>query len=223
MIRTDEFLAMLDLVSVVGRHVELKKAGADFVGLCPFHAEKTASFRVSPRRQRFKCFGCGKHGDAIGFYRELLGLGFLDACAKLAEENGVKLDGVTSTVTEHGRQILKLAEVELPAFDLWMKMRIEALKRQADELRDSFQVRRAMAREIEKLASGDSGLSPEQIETFREVYFAQVDLALAMRDTGERIESEIERLEMSPEAEVPRFLRMFYVNSELREGLEGLL
>ena len=62
-----ELLARADVVEVVGRYVQLKKSGANFMGLCPFHAEKTPSFSVSPAKQFYHCFSCGKHSN--GFYR----------------------------------------------------------------------------------------------------------------------------------------------------------
>ena len=61
-----ELLARVDIVEVVGRHVALRKGGANFLGLCPFHEEKSPSFTVSPSKQFFHCFGCGKNGSAIG-------------------------------------------------------------------------------------------------------------------------------------------------------------
>ena len=64
-----------DVVEVVGRHVQLKKAGANFLGLCPFHGEKSPSFTVSPAKQFYHCFGCGVSGNAIKFLMESHGLG----------------------------------------------------------------------------------------------------------------------------------------------------
>jgi len=77
----------VDIVDVVGRYVPLKKRGTNFVGLCPFHAEKTPSFTVSPVKQVYHCFGCGVHGTTIGFLMEHMELTFpdaVDALAKLA-------------------------------------------------------------------------------------------------------------------------------------------
>ncbi|MBX3622599.1 MAG: DNA primase [Rhizobacter sp.] len=84
-----ELLSRVDIVEVVGRHVQLKKAGINHKGLCPFHGEKTPSFIVSPTRQTYHCFGCGVHGNAIGFLMENNGMGFLDAVRDLAQQVGL--------------------------------------------------------------------------------------------------------------------------------------
>ncbi len=74
-----DLLARVDIVDVVGRYVQLKKGGQNYLGLCPFHAEKSPSFTVSPSKQFFHCFGCGAHGSAIGFVMEHRGQGYVDA------------------------------------------------------------------------------------------------------------------------------------------------
>ena len=74
-----EFLARADVVEIVGRYVQLKKGGANFMGLCPFHGEKSPSFSVSPSKQFYHCFGCGKNGNAIGFLMEHAGMNFIEA------------------------------------------------------------------------------------------------------------------------------------------------
>ncbi|MBR6976503.1 MAG: DNA primase, partial [Ottowia sp.] len=84
-----DLLARADIVDIVGRHVQLKKAGANYLGLCPFHGEKTPSFNVSPSRQFFHCFGCGKHGDAISFIMEHTGATFREAVEDLAQQCGL--------------------------------------------------------------------------------------------------------------------------------------
>ncbi|MDH0864638.1 DNA primase [Mitsuaria sp. GD03876] len=86
-----DLLARVDIVDVVGRHVDLKKAGINHKGLCPFHGEKTPSFTVSPSRQTFHCFGCGQHGNAVGFLMEHLGIGFIDAVRDLAQQAGMQV------------------------------------------------------------------------------------------------------------------------------------
>ncbi|MFM9878851.1 MAG: DNA primase [Burkholderiaceae bacterium] len=86
-----ELVARVDVVEVVGRHVQLKKAGANFSGLCPFHAEKSPSFTVSPSKQFYHCFGCGKNGNAIGFLMDHLNMGFIDAVKDLAQQTGLQV------------------------------------------------------------------------------------------------------------------------------------
>lgn len=76
---------------MVGRHVELKRSGRSYRGLCPFHGEKTPSFYVSPERRTYKCFGCQRGGDAISFLMEYEGKDFLSAVRALASEAGIPL------------------------------------------------------------------------------------------------------------------------------------
>ena len=86
-----ELLARVDIVEVVGRYVQLKKGGANFMGLCPFHGEKSPSFSVSPSKQFFHCFGCGKNGNAIGFLMDHTGAGFVEAVKDLAQQVGLQV------------------------------------------------------------------------------------------------------------------------------------
>ncbi len=82
-------LGRVDIVDVVDRYVKLKKAGANFSACCPFHNEKTPSFTVSPSKQFYHCFGCGAHGNAIGFLMEYSGLAYPEAIRSLAETVGM--------------------------------------------------------------------------------------------------------------------------------------
>jgi DNA primase len=84
-----DLLNRVDIVDVVGRYVQLKKGGANYQGLCPFHSEKSPSFTVSPTKQFYHCFGCGAHGTAIGFLIEYSGMGFVDAVKDLAQNVGM--------------------------------------------------------------------------------------------------------------------------------------
>ena len=84
-----DLLNRVDIVDVVGRYVQLKKGGANFMGLCPFHNEKSPSFTVSPTKQFYHCFGCGAHGTSIGFLIEYSGMGFVDAVKDLAQNVGM--------------------------------------------------------------------------------------------------------------------------------------
>src|SRR5215471_15413226 len=80
-----------DIVRVVGEYVRLKKAGKDFSGLCPFHQEKTPSFTVSPIKQIFYCFGCGKGGDVYNFVMEMEKCEFPEAVKLVAEKCGISI------------------------------------------------------------------------------------------------------------------------------------
>ncbi|HXR48562.1 MAG TPA: DNA primase [Candidatus Limnocylindrales bacterium] len=84
--------AASDIVDVIGSYLPLKKAGANFVALCPFHKEKTPSFNVNPHRQIFHCFGCHKGGDVFTFVKEYENIGFLDAVRRLADRAKIPLE-----------------------------------------------------------------------------------------------------------------------------------
>jgi DNA primase len=86
-----DLLNRVDIVDVVTRYVQLRKAGANYVGLCPFHNEKTPSFSVSPAKQFYHCFGCGVHGNAIGFLMAYASLGYVDAVKDLASQVGMQV------------------------------------------------------------------------------------------------------------------------------------
>ena len=86
-----DLLNRVDIVDVVGKYVQLKKGGANFMGLCPFHNEKSPSFTVSPTKQFYHCFGCGAHGSAIGFLMEYSGQSYPDAVRELAQSVGLSV------------------------------------------------------------------------------------------------------------------------------------
>lgn len=87
----EEIKSRLDIVDIVGRYVQLKQAGKNFSGRCPFHSEKTPSFIVSPELQRYKCFGCGVSGDMFNFVQNIENIDFPETLEKLAKEAGVTL------------------------------------------------------------------------------------------------------------------------------------
>lgn len=87
----DDLIARADIVEVVGRRVQLKKAGREFKACCPFHDEKTPSFTLSPAKGFYHCFGCGAHGTAIGFLMEFDHMSFVEAIESLASSMGVEV------------------------------------------------------------------------------------------------------------------------------------
>ena len=98
-----ELLSRVDIAEVIGRHVQLKKGGANLMGLCPFHGEKSPSFSVSPSKQFYYCFGCGASGDAIRFLTEHTGASFRDAVADLAQQVGLTVPDDTRSDDERHR------------------------------------------------------------------------------------------------------------------------
>lgn len=80
-----------DIVEVVSEHIQLRKAGRNFVGLCPFHGEKTPSFNVNPEKQIYKCFGCDAVGDVIKFVQQIDRVSFVEAVTHLAQRTGIAL------------------------------------------------------------------------------------------------------------------------------------
>ncbi|KAB2935853.1 MAG: DNA primase [Candidatus Contendobacter sp.] len=87
----DQLLSRVDLVEIVNSRTPLRRAGREFMACCPFHAEKTPSFSVSPSKQFYHCFGCGAHGNAIGFLMDYERLEFLDAVEELARHAGLEV------------------------------------------------------------------------------------------------------------------------------------
>ena len=112
-------LARVDIVEVVGRYVTLKKGGQNFVGLCPFHGEKTPSFTVSPSKQFFHCFGCGAHGSAVGFLMDHRGLSYVEAIEELAQSVGLAVPRESQRSIQEAAQSRGLGEVLQKAADFY--------------------------------------------------------------------------------------------------------
>jgi DNA primase len=100
-----DLLSRVDIVEVVGRHVELKRSGANHMGLCPFHGEKSPSFSVNAPKQFYHCFGCGAHGDAIRFLMEHSGMSFRDAVSDLAQQVGMAVPDDPTDPAEQQRAL----------------------------------------------------------------------------------------------------------------------
>ena len=131
-----DLLNRVDIVDVVGQHVKLKKAGANFQGLCPFHSEKSPSFSVSPTKQFYHCFGCGAHGSAISFLMEYSGLGYVDAIEDLARSAGLDVPREERTASDMARQqqAMALSEVMSSAAD-WYRQQLKSSNRAVEYLK----------------------------------------------------------------------------------------
>ncbi|MDQ6968811.1 MAG: DNA primase, partial [Mariprofundaceae bacterium] len=101
----DEVLSRSDVVEIVSRHVELKRSGSNFMGLCPFHHEKSPSFSVSADKQLYYCFGCGKGGGAFQFLMDHDGYSFPEAVEYLAEKSGLALPQETDADRLQNQQV----------------------------------------------------------------------------------------------------------------------
>ncbi len=135
--KVQEILERTDLVALVSRHVELRKSGRTFLGLCPFHAEKTPSFNVNPERRFFKCFGCDASGDAITFLQRLHGRSFVETVRELAREAGIEIEQRVDPAMEERSRMLQASELARRHFEerLWNDPRA-ALGRQHLEQRN---------------------------------------------------------------------------------------
>jgi DNA primase len=139
-----------DIVEIVSESVPLRKAGKDFSGLCPFHAEKTPSFSVSPDKQLFYCFGCGEGGDVFHYLMRRDGLSFGEALRMLARRFGIEIEDreMTAEEREAARRREQLLWIQREAGD-WFRRSLAG--------GDAGAARRYLGRR---------GLNPEVLETF---------------------------------------------------------
>ena len=114
--KIQEVLDRVDLVNLVSRYVELKKAGREFKGRCPFHQEKTPSFYVVPEKRFYFCHGCRASGDAVSFVQRYLGKTFIDAIRDLAREVGVDLEAAQDPGARERQQLKEATDLAAEHF-----------------------------------------------------------------------------------------------------------
>ena len=162
-----DLLNRVDIVDVVGRYVQLKKGGANFSGLCPFHNEKSPSFTVSPTKQFYHCFGCGAHGTAIGFLMEYSGLGFVESVKDLAQSVGM-------TVPEQEDRLPPAQRAELQAKTLAlsdaMTMACNFYRQQLRSARPAIDYLKGRGLTGEIAAKYWIGYAPDGWDSLREVF-----------------------------------------------------
>src|ERR1700712_5492928 len=99
-----QILSRIDIIEIVGEFVRLKKRGANYLGLCPFHNEKTPSFTVSPSKEIYKCFGCGKSGNTISFIMEHEKLSYVEALKWLGNKYNIEIEETERSPEQKSQQ-----------------------------------------------------------------------------------------------------------------------
>jgi DNA primase len=165
----EQLKSSIDIVKVIGEYVRLKRVGATgrYVGLCPFHQEKTGSFSVNQSRQFYKCFGCGVGGDVLKFVMEIDGLTFPEALKMLAESHGIPMPKRSEFADADSKLRAALFEIHSIAAAMFR-----------ENLRSSHgtEARNYLAKR---------GISAESIETF-ELGFSETSGQALVRELGER-------------------------------------
>lgn len=144
-----EIKSKLPVIDVVGETVALKRAGSAYKGLCPFHAEKTPSFIVTPDRESWRCFGCGEGGDIFTFLMRRDGIDFREALSRLAEKAGVELSAQTAKEDRHRRRLREALEA---AIAWYREVLLQAP--QAEKARAYLADRALTAQTLERFAIG---------------------------------------------------------------------
>ena len=159
-----QILARIDIVDVVGTFVKLKKRGSSYLGLCPFHNEKTPSFTVSPSKELYKCFGCGKSGNSISFIMEHEKYSYVDALKWLANKYGVEIEETFQS--DEQRQQVQVSE-SLYIINAFAQQYFSKTLLETEEGQDvglSYLKQRGFQEEIIK--KFQLGYSPEQRDAF---------------------------------------------------------
>ncbi|MGF1669199.1 MAG: DNA primase [Balneolaceae bacterium] len=179
--KKEEIREAADLVEVVGDYVRLKRAGSGYVGLCPFHDEKTPSFHVTPNLGIYKCFGCGESGDVFNFVMEMEGVGFQEALQTLADRYGISLPQQNQPGESEEYKLREGIYHALRFAGLYYHRQLMELD-EAQKARDYLEKRGYNGDIIKKFglgyapSSGDSLYKAAIVEGIKEEYLVEADL-----------------------------------------------
>lgn len=172
----DDLLHSTDIVDIISKYVPLKRAGSNFSGCCPFHNEKTPSFMVSPTKQIFKCFGCGKGGNALSFLQEIERIDFWDAVKELAKIQHIDLSSYDTNIQKLSNQSDEKAKLKR-MHTLAQNFFVEALQASPEALNYLTQTRQLS---LELIQHFGIGLAPDKhyslIQLLRSKGFSDNDL-----------------------------------------------
>lgn len=175
-----QILGRIDILDVVGDFVKLKKRGANYLGLCPFHNEKTPSFTVSPSKEIYKCFGCGKSGNSISFIMEHEKATYVDALKWLANKYGIEVE--ETFASDEQRQQMQAAD-SLYIINSFAQQFFSRMLFETEEGRDiglAYFKERGFREEI--IVKFQLGYSPEQRDAFtREAIAKQYNTELLLK------------------------------------------
>jgi DNA primase len=171
----EEIKAKLDIVEVIREYIQVKATGANFQALCPFHREKTPSFVISPDKQIWHCFGCGKGGDVLSFVQEIEGLSFPDTLRLLAPKAGVVLKAQSEQSSSRRGRILDCLKKATEIYQEFLEKDPQGLKMK------KYLLGRGLSEETIK--KWQIGYSPESwtavLERLREYNFSEAELMAA--------------------------------------------
>ena len=177
-----EILGRIDIIDIVGGFVKLKKRGANYLGLCPFHNEKTPSFTVSPSKEIYKCFGCGRSGNSISFIMEHEKYSYVEALKWLANKYGIAIE--ETFATDEQRQQIQTADslyiVNSFAQQFFTKQLFET--EEGQDIGLSYLKERGFREEVIK--KFQLGYSPEQRDAFAKEAIAKQYSAELLLKTG---------------------------------------
>ncbi|HUA39258.1 MAG TPA: DNA primase [Candidatus Sulfopaludibacter sp.] len=202
--------AASDIVDVIGSYLPLKKAGANFVALCPFHKEKTPSFHVNPHRQIFHCFGCHKGGDVFTFVKEYENIGFPDAVRRLADRAKIPLEFDQSPGEQQSRHLKdQLLQIHEQIAQRWQNC---LLNEAAGQVARDYLAKRGVSPEAVKLfrlgaapPNWDDTVNWAKSKDYELSLVEKAGLIIQKSDAGsQKTENESETSDLRPPASGPR-------------------